>query len=38
MNHSGTALLLRDLSAAEAELRRREQQLPSTLGPEQLRH
>jgi DNA invertase Pin-like site-specific DNA recombinase len=27
---------LRDLAAAEAELRRREQQRPSTLGPEQL--
>jgi predicted DNA-binding transcriptional regulator AlpA len=29
---------LRDLAAAEAELRRREQQRPSTLSPEQLRH
>jgi len=28
---------LRDLAAAEAELRRREQQRPSTLGPEQLK-
>ena len=29
---------LRDLAAAEAELRRREQQRPSTLSPEQLQH
>ena len=29
---------LRDLAAAEAELRRREQQRPSTLSPEQIQH
>jgi len=29
---------LRDLSKAEMELRRREQQKPSTIGPEQLKH